>query len=162
MRLNHLDILEQCFREKFRGYSKEEVDSFLELVSRDFREMEDELESLKRKSKRQDSKDEQINELRAELEEKSRIIEDLQKNSGDGAEPGSQAAHEAIREKAKRVLTAAKEHAERHREKADKELEQIREEIRQLKLEKKNVMESIKNTARNYIDTIKSKTGGQD
>ncbi|NIP99550.1 MAG: DivIVA domain-containing protein, partial [Nitrospinaceae bacterium] len=33
MRLTYLDILEQCFREKFRGYSKQEVDTFLQLVA---------------------------------------------------------------------------------------------------------------------------------
>jgi cell division initiation protein len=160
VRLNHLDILEQCFREKFRGYSKEEVESFLELVSRDFKELEDEIEVLKQKMKRQENKDEDIAELRAELEEKNNIIEQLQKSPGMGAE--AQLTPEIIKEKARRVLTAAKEHAEVHRQKAEKELAQIKEEINQLRQEKKNVMESIKKTARDYIDNIKSKTTDRD
>ena len=39
MRLNHLDILEQCFRDKLRGYNKEYVDTFLHLIADDFKEM---------------------------------------------------------------------------------------------------------------------------
>ncbi len=158
MRLNHLDILEQCFRDKFRGYSKDEVDSFLELVSKDFKEMEGEIEVLTQKLRRQEGKDEHIAELRIELEEKNHIIENLQKSPG----PGTELTPEIIKEKARRVLTAAKEHAELHRQKAEKELEQIREEIKQLKSEKKNVMESIKKTARDYLDNIKSKTTDRD
>ena len=160
MRLNHLDILEQCFREKFRGYSKEEVESFLELVSRDFKELEDEIDVLKQKLKRQEGKDEQISELRTELEEKNNIIEELQKSPGMGAEPPL--TPEIIKEKARRVLAAAKEHAEIHRQKAEKELMQVKEEIQQLKQEKKNVMESIKKTARDYIGSIKPKTTDRD
>jgi len=39
MRLNHLDILEQCFRDKIFGYNKEDVDTFLHLVAEDFKEI---------------------------------------------------------------------------------------------------------------------------
>ena len=49
MRLNHLDILEQCFRDKLRGYSKQEVDTFLHLVADDFKEMTEEIELLTKK-----------------------------------------------------------------------------------------------------------------
>ena len=46
MRFTHLDILEQCFREKFRGYSNQEVDTFLQLVANDFKEMEEEIKRV--------------------------------------------------------------------------------------------------------------------
>ena len=49
MRLTHLDILEQCFRDKFRGYNKDEVDTFLHLVADDFKEMAEEIEQLNKK-----------------------------------------------------------------------------------------------------------------
>ena len=49
MRFNHLDILEQCFRDKLFGYNKEDVDSFLHLVAEDFKEMAEELDQLKKK-----------------------------------------------------------------------------------------------------------------
>ena len=49
MRLTYLDILEQCFRDKFRGYNKDEVDTFLHLVADDFKEMAEEIKQLNKK-----------------------------------------------------------------------------------------------------------------
>ena len=52
MRLSYLDILEQCFHDKFRGYNKQEVDTFLHLVADDFKSMSEEIkekEILKKK-----------------------------------------------------------------------------------------------------------------
>ena len=43
MRLTHLDILEQCFHDKFRGYNKQEVDTFLRLIADDFKSMVEEI-----------------------------------------------------------------------------------------------------------------------
>ena len=43
MRLSYLDILEQCFHDKFRGYNKQEVDTFLHLVADDFKSMAEEI-----------------------------------------------------------------------------------------------------------------------
>ena len=45
MRLTHLDILEQCFHEKFRGYHKGEVETFLHLVAEDYQEMDQEIQT---------------------------------------------------------------------------------------------------------------------
>ena len=63
MRLTHLDILEQCFHEKFRGYHKGEVETFLHLVADDYQEMTEEIDKLKN-----------------ELAEKDRIIENIENN----------------------------------------------------------------------------------
>ena len=48
MKLNYLDILEQCFRNTIFGYNKEDVDTFLHLVAEDFKEISEELELLKK------------------------------------------------------------------------------------------------------------------
>ena len=64
MRLTHLDILEQCFHEKFRGYHKGEVETFLHLVAEDYQEMAQEIQALK-----------------DQLAEKNRIVASLE-NSG--------------------------------------------------------------------------------
>ena len=70
MRLSYLDILEQCFHDKFRGYNKQEVDTFLHLVADDFKSM---TEEIKEKEKLISEKDEEIKKIQAELE--SRLIE---------------------------------------------------------------------------------------
>ena len=69
MRLSYLDILEQCFHDKFRGYNKQEVDTFLHLVADDFKSM---TEEIKEKEKLISEKDEEIKEIQAELE--SRLL----------------------------------------------------------------------------------------
>jgi len=66
MRLTYLDILEQCFHDKFRGYNKQEVDTFLHLVADDFKSM---AEDLKEKDRQIDLKSEEIRELKQNLDE---------------------------------------------------------------------------------------------
>ena len=69
MRLNHLDILEQCFRDKLRGYSKQEVDTFLHLVADDFKEMTEEIELLTKKLAHKEKIIKELQETREKLEE---------------------------------------------------------------------------------------------
>ncbi len=65
MRLSYLDILEQCFHDKFRGYNKQEVDTFLHLVADDFKSMSEE---IKEKERVIATKDNEIKGLLANLE----------------------------------------------------------------------------------------------
>ena len=65
MRLSYLDILEQCFHDKFRGYNKQEVDTFLHLVADDFKSMSEE---IKEKERIIATKDNEIKALLADLE----------------------------------------------------------------------------------------------
>ena len=67
MRLSYLDILEQCFHDKFRGYNKQEVDTFLHLIADDFKSM---TEEIKEKEKLISEKDEEIKKIQDELEYK--------------------------------------------------------------------------------------------
>ncbi len=80
MRLSYLDILEQCFHDKFRGYNKQEVDTFLHLIADDFKSMAE------------------------EIKEKDLLIKKLQdtnNQSGSGNNPLSQITPEMLKEKAK-------------------------------------------------------------
>tara|TARA_Y100000758_G_scaffold289338_1_gene242064 strand:+ start:162 stop:560 length:399 start_codon:yes stop_codon:yes gene_type:complete len=125
MRLNHLDILEQCFRDKFFGYSKEDVDSFLHLVADDFKEMAEELNQLK---KQVDQKNQAIEHFKEEAEHKA----DISKNRSTEITP------EIIKEKAKKIINAARDHANQHKKKAEHELAGLKREIEKLKEIKKN------------------------
>ena len=106
MRLNHLDILEQCFRDKFFGYNKEDVDSFLHLVAEDFKEMAKELEQLK---KTIDQKALEAEKFNTNQNNKSR--ETNKKNL--------EITPSIIKEKAKRIINAAREHADQHKKKVE-------------------------------------------
>ena len=133
MILTHLDILEQCFRDKFRGYNKDEVDTFLHLVADDFKEMAEEIEQLNKK-----------------LGQKDRVIKQLQ-------EEGPTLAPEMIKEKAMRIINVAREHADQHRKKAEKELSILKSDILKIKREKKNLIETMKSTALEHLAQFKGK-----
>jgi cell division initiation protein len=133
MILTHLDILEQCFRDKFRGYNKDEVDTFLHLVADDFKEMAEEIEQLNKK-----------------LGQKDRVIKQLQ-------EKGPTLAPEMIKEKAMRIINVAREHADQHRKKAEKELSILKSDILKIKREKKNLIETMKSTALEHLAQFKDK-----
>ncbi|MDP7552869.1 MAG: DivIVA domain-containing protein [Nitrospinaceae bacterium] len=133
MRLTYLDILEQCFRDKFRGYNKDEVDTFLHLVADDFKEMAEEIKQLNKK-----------------LEQKDRIIKQLQ-------EEGPTLAPEMIKEKAMRIINVAREHADQHRKKTEEELSTLKNDILKMKREKKNLIEAMKSTALEHLAQFKDK-----
>ena len=129
MRLTYLDILEQCFHDKFRGYNKQEVDTFLRLIADDFKSMVEEIKD----------KDYEIKNLRSTM--KSRP-EEIDKNIAT--------------EKAKKIVNAAKNQVEELRKESIKELEQLIQDIEELKKQKSILMKNIKSTATEHLNKIKA------
>ena len=138
MRLNHLDILEQCFRDKIFGYNKEDVDTFLHLVAEDFREVTEELDLLKKEI---DKKNKNI----AEFNKQKTHKEGERKNEFEEITP------DIIKEKAKRIINAARDHANQHKKKAEQELSNLKREIEKIKQEKKKLIETIKVSAQESL-----------
>ncbi len=141
MRLNHLDILEQCFRDKFRGYSKQEVDTFLHLVADDFKEMTEEIAALRKK-----------------IEEKDGQIEALQSNHQGNSQGGNhhpQFNPEVLKEKAKKIIRVAWEQAESRKKKAEQELNLLKKDVQKLKKEKSNLINTIRETAKEHLGQFK-------
>jgi len=142
MRLNHLDILEQCFRDKIFGYNKEDVDTFLHLVAEDFREVTEELDLLKKEI---DKKNKNI----AEFNKQKTHKEGERKNEFEEITP------DIIKEKAKRIINAARDHANQHKKKAEHELSTLKREIEKIKQEKIKLIEAIKVSAIKSLATHK-------
>ncbi|MFQ5443308.1 MAG: DivIVA domain-containing protein [Nitrospinales bacterium] len=142
MRFSHLDILEQCFREKFRGYNKQEVDTFLQLVAYDIKDMDDENQRLKE-----------------EIERYKVRINQLNKNgNGNGNVNGNYNAFlEKVKEKATKIVTLAKEQAEHHRRKSLEEIGHYQEEVKKLKQEKDHLLDNIMSSAQGYLDSLSQK-----
>ena len=185
MRLTYLDILEQCFHDKFRGYNKQEVDTFLHLVADDFKSM---AEDLKEKDRQINFKTEEIKELkgslqelslrepetrtppeveealralRKELEEKDRLIQEMKKTDeswSNGSNPLSQLTPEMLKEKAKKIINTAKQHAEKHKANATKELDSLQMEIQKLQKQKQQLMDNIRATAVGHLNKFKAGT----
>ena len=189
MRLNHLDILEQCFRDKLRGYSKQEVDTFLHLVADDFKEMTEEIELLTKKlahkekiikelqetrEKLEENKKavseppaktlEEIKQLKKQVAEKDQLIRELKEtqkaNRNDGGQ--TQITPEMLKEKARRIINVARDHADQFTQKAEQKLSSLKQDISKLQLEKKNLLEVIKNTAQNHLEKLGKKPGTRD
>ena len=185
MRLTYLDILEQCFHDKFRGYNKQEVDTFLHLVADDFKSM---AEDLKEKDRQINFKTEEIKELkgslqelslrepetrtppeveealralRKELEEKDRLIQEMKKTDesrSNGSNPLSQLTPEMLKEKAKKIINTAKQHAEKHKANATKELDSLQMEIQKLQKQKQQLMDNIRAAAVKHLNKFKAGT----
>jgi cell division initiation protein len=182
MRLSYLDILEQCFHDKFRGYNKQEVDTFLHLVADDFKSM---ITEIKEKEKRIAEKDDEIKALQADLEsrplendaalppeveeeladlrkqveEKDLLIKEMQAAQsppGNGDNPFSQLTPEKLKEKAKKIINAAKDEAEQYRQGATKEMESLMQDVEKLKEQKKTLMANIKSTAIEHLNKFKA------
>ena len=129
MRLTYLDILEQCFHDKFRGYNKQEVDTFLRLIADDFKSMIEEIKD----------KDSEIKNFRSALKS-----------------PPVEKDTSIALEKAKKIVNAAKNQAEQHRKESMKELEQLIQDIEELKKQKSTLMKNIKSTATEHLNKIKA------
>jgi cell division initiation protein len=143
MRLNHLDILEQCFRDKLRGYNKEDVDTFLHLIADDFKEIGEAIELLNKKLAKRDRT---IAKLKQEAEAKPYA-----------ANPENLSiTPDMIKEKAKRIINVAREHADQHKKKAEQELSSLRNEINKIKKEKKSLIENIKLSAQKHLAQYKN------
>ena len=182
MRLSYLDILEQCFHDKFRGYNKQEVDTFLHLVADDFKSM---TEEIKEKEKLISEKDKEIKEIQAELE--SRLLEknftippeieeklaglrkqveeknlmikkmqDAQSDTQNKNNPFSELTPEMLKKKAKKIINAAKDEAEQYRQVATKEMELLAQDVEKLKEQKKTLMANIKSTAIEHLNKFKA------
>jgi cell division initiation protein len=129
MRLSYLDILEQCFHDKFRGYNKQEVDTFLRLIADDFKSMAEEIKD----------KDSEIKNLLSALK----------------SQPAEKDTSIAL-EKAKKIVNAAKNQAEQHRKESMKELEQLIQDIEELKKQKSTLIKNIKSTATEHLNKMKA------
>ncbi len=181
MRLNHLDILEQVFHEKFRGYSKQEVETFLHLVADDFKEMSEEIQLLNKKLAYKESSiakltqdkeklesgeggsgssesREEIDRLKKELDEKDRIIEEL-KAAPNADESGSlpKITPEMLKIKAKQIIRVAREQADQYTQKAEEKLSSLHQDIQELKQKKKSLLEIIRNSAKEQLDKLSEK-----
>ena len=142
MRLNHLDILEQCFRDKLFGYNKEDVDTFLQILSDDFKEMSEELELLNL-------------ELTTVKKVVAKLQDEVNHPLNKTKETNTNITPEIIKEKAKRIINAAREHADQHKKKAEQELSNLKKEINKIKQEKISLADVIKTNIKEHVSQQK-------
>jgi cell division initiation protein len=133
MRITPMDIQQQEFRVRFRGFDTREVDSFLELVAEELKEASHENSALKDEVKR-------LRETQANFEEKEktfqtafvaaqRVVDEMKSNA---------------ERQAKLIVTQAELEAQKMVENARIQAAQIQEEINQLKRQKAQMEYRVK------------------
>ena len=137
MQLNHLDILEQCFHEKFRGYDCKEVDAFLNLVAEDFKRLEEE-----------------VGELKKQMAQKEHLVLELREKShskGSHSTQESRYSPEVLKAKAHAIVNEARRKANDHKAKVEQELVHLRREVHKLRKDRESLIENIKSSARVFF-----------
>ncbi len=133
MRLDYDSILQQTFKKSLRGYSKEEIRDFLQLVANDFKDMK---RDLKRLQEALEEKDRQIRKLTAE------------NPAGKTRQASNQENwRTSLQDKARQLVNQARSQADGHKQKVEAEVSHLQEVIRRLKKEKQHLTDNLKTAA---------------
>lgn len=133
MKITPLDIRKQEFKKAFRGYDREEVDAFLEIVAEGFEQISKEDASLR----------ERVESLEASLREYKNLEKALQDTLMAAQKIADEARTNAKRE-AELIIKEAEIRAERIIDEARVQLSQIRQEIINLETQKESFIARLK------------------
>jgi cell division initiation protein len=151
MKITPLDIQQQQFQVRFRGFDMVEVDNFLDLLANEFEELIRENSHLREEDGRKFSKIQELEsrerELRDALVSVQRITEEIRENARKEGELTIQEA----REQARRII-----------ENAQSEAFQIDGEIHQLKKQRAQFEASLRATIEMHWRLLESTTEEQD
>lgn len=139
MKLDHDTILAQTFKKSLRGYSKEEVNDFLKIVAKDFKEMKRDLARL-----------------REELNLKDRQVRELDQALTAGkSQPMSnfESFRSSLQEKARKFVNQARDEADQHRRKVEAEVNHLKGDINRLKAERKHLIDNLKAATKSFTNS---------
>ena len=89
-------------------------------------------------------------------------METTAKNQSNGNDAFSQLTPEMLKEKAKKIINIAKQHAQQHKASAAKELDSLQIDIQKLKLQKQQLMDNIRTTAVEHLNKFKAGTRNEN
>lgn len=138
MKLTPLEIRQQQFHVKFRGFDPEEVDTFLEMVAKEFEEMGEVSKAAGREVKRLK---EECQALRLEAQRLQAALESAERSKAETLEVLRAEAAEA-RAKAAREAQTIVDAARRDRARAKEAVEAFAERRRQMIEELRSMLES--------------------
>ncbi len=133
MRIDHESILKQTFLKRLRGYDTNDVDTYLQILAKDFKEMENELQQLQREV---ELKNDLIRKLRTEV-----------KAAVPPAEPKAPKVEKSMEATQERVDKTRALTAERQ-SKVKSEVQQLKNDIQQLKNDKKKFLDDLRSNNR--------------
>ncbi len=152
MKITPLDIQQQQFRMRFRGFDMVEVDNFLDLLAGEFGELLKEISQLKEEDRRKLARITELEtaerDLRSSLVSVQRITEEMKNNA---------------RKEADLVIEDAKTEGRKIIQRAQAEVLKFEEEISHLKRQKAQFETALKATIemhRNLLESSQEKEKG--
>ncbi len=138
MRLDYDSILAQTFKNSLRGYSKEEVQDFLKIVAKDFKEMKRDLARLREELNMKDRQVRGLDEaLVARQTQRTDNFENLRSS---------------LQEKARKFVNQARDEADRHKRKVEAEVNHLQGDIRRLKTERTYLINNLRAATKSFTD----------
>jgi cell division initiation protein len=139
MRLDYDSILAQTFKNSLRGYSKEEVQDFLKIVAKDFKEMKRDLARLREELNMKDRQVRGLDEaLVAGQTQRTDNFENLRSS---------------LQEKARKFVNQARDEADRHKRKVEAEVNHLQGDIRRLKTERTYLINNLRAATKSFTDS---------
>jgi cell division initiation protein len=139
MRLDYDSILAQTFKNSLRGYSKEEVQDFLKIVAKDFKEMKRDLARLREELNMKDRQVRGMDEaLAAGQTQRTDNFENLRSS---------------LQEKARKFVNQARDEADRHKRKVEAEVNHLQGDIRRLKTERTYLINNLRAATKSFTDS---------
>ncbi len=112
MVMSPLDIQNKSFDTKMRGYDKDDVDDFLELIFRDYEETTQKNRELEKALKHAEEKLEYFNELKDALNQSIIVAQDTADKVKTSASKESEVMVSAAQNKADELVNSAEKHAD--------------------------------------------------
>ena len=145
MKLTPLDIQRQSFRARLRGFDRDEVETFLNVVAEEMEQLRSENEKLQEEVRRQSA-------LLAEHHEREQIL----KNTLVAAQRTSEDIKENAKKQSQMLLKEAELAADRLIEAAQSKAHDIEKDILDLKQQKRQMLNSILGAIANLRSLIQA------
>lgn len=145
MKLTPLDIQRQSFQSSFRGFDRDEVRTYLNVVAEEMEQLRSENERLQEEVRRQ-------SQLLAEHHERERIL----KNTLISAQRTSEEIKENAKKQSQMLIKESELAADRLVEAAQSKAHSIERDIIELKHQKRQMLNSILTTIGNLRSLIQS------
>jgi len=156
MKLTPLDIQQQKFKVKWRGYNQQEVETFLEMVSEDVESLLKEYNKLRDELQKCEAQlaDYRDNErsIQQTIMTTQKVSDDLKKN----AQRESELIISEAKVESERIINSAKEQSEKMMSSSRLEVEIIRKQLNDLKNKKMECELSLKSMLESHLRLLKS------
>ncbi len=151
MKLSPMDVKQQQFKLKFRGFDIEEVDSYLELIANELEELSKENETMKNKLKKMENEIEEYKRAEGDLRKAIASAQDFKKDAIEKANQEAQIIIKQSEIKAAEMLKSA-----------EGKLFKLEKDIAELKAKKMQFEVQMRAVIENHLKLLDMMTEGKE